>query len=339
MPKISIIVPVYRAESVLRQCVDSVLGQTMGEWELLLVEDGSPDGSGALCDRYAQRDGRVRVYHKSNGGVSSARNLGIQEARGEFLLFLDADDWLAPESCQTLYHALASAGADSAGCAHWNIQPSGEKWAEPGALPAGIYGREELRRGIVDRLLGQRLGKPGEVLNGFVWRFLFSRDIITSNSLAFSGAYLEDELFLMEYFSLAERLAMVDQPLYFYLQNPASVTRNYLPDYMDTFYKFLKAKEALAARYGLDGDDPCWRQSTCWAGLLIAIGNEFAPGNPAGRRERARRVAAFVQEPRMAEAIRTLNPQGLGRKKQLVAELVRRRWFGLLSWMYTLKNR
>lgn len=74
---------------------------------------------------------------------------------------------------------------------------------------------------------------------------------------------------------------MVDAPLYYYLQNPASVTRNYLPDYMDTFRKFYADKSALAARYGLDDDDPEWRESTCWAGLLIAIGNEFAAGNPA----------------------------------------------------------
>lgn len=339
MPNISVIVPVYRAEAVLDHCVASVRAQTLPDWELLLIDDGSPDGSGALCDGYAAEDSRVRVFHKPNGGVSSARNLGMAEAAGDYILFLDADDWLAPDACQTLLNALERAGADSAGCAHWNITPDGRKWAEPGALPAGVYGREELRRGVVDRLLGQRLGRPGEVLNGFVWRFLFSRKTIVRQELRFSGAYLEDELFLLEYFCLAERLVMVEEPLYFYLQNPASVTRNYLPDYMDTFRKFYQAKEALAAKYGLDGDDPQWRQSTCWAGLLIAIGNEFAPGNPASRREKVRRIRAFTLEKEMGEAIRTLRPQGLGRNKQLVADLVRRRWFGLLALLYTLKNR
>lgn len=339
MPKISIIVPVYRAEAVLPKCVGSVLEQTFADWELLLVDDGSPDGSGKLCDGYAAGDGRVRVFHKPNGGVSSARNLGMNEAAGDFILFIDADDWIAPNACETLCAALERAGADSAGCAHWNIQPGGEKWAEPGAMPAGVYDGDALRKGVVDRLLGKRLGRPGEVLNGFVWRFLFSREIIARNGLRFSGAYLEDELFLLEYFCLAEKLAMVDEPLYYYLQNPASVTRNYLPDYMDTFRRFLEAKEKLVERYGLDGDDPRWRESTCWAGLLIAIGNEFAPGNPASRREKRARVEAFALESEMAAAIRGLKPEGLGRKKQLVADLVRRRWFGLLSLLYAVKNR
>lgn len=339
MPKISIIVPIYKAEAVLAKCVDSVLAQTCSDWELLLIDDGSPDGSGALCDDYAGQDDRVRVFHKSNGGVSSARNLGMAEAGGDHILFIDADDWVEPTACQTLLEALEGAGADSAGCAHWNIQPDGGKWAEPGALPAGVYGAEAIRTGIVDRLLGQRLGKPGEVLNGFIWRFLFSRQIIAGHGLRFSGAYLEDELFLMEYFCLAQRLVMVDKPLYYYLQNPASVTRNYLPDYMDTFRRFLAAKEAVVTRYGLEEDDPQWRWSTCWAGLLIAIGNEFAPGNPAPLGEKRRRVEGFTLEPGMAEAIRALEPRGMGRNKQLVAGLVRRRWFGLLALMYAVKNR
>ena len=339
MPRISIIVPVYKAERVLTKCVDSVLAQTFASWELLLIDDGSPDGSGALCDDYAGQDDRVRVFHKTNGGVSTARNLGMEEARGEYILFIDADDWIEPHTCETLLRALEEAGADSAGCAHWNIRPGGEKWAEPGALPAGVYDAGAIRKGIVDRLLGRRLGKPGEVLNGFIWRFLFSRSIIMDHGIRFSGAYLEDELFLMEYFCLARKLAMVDEPLYYYLQNPASVTRNYLPDYMDTFRRFLAAKEAVAERYGLEGDDPQWRQSTCWAGLLIAIGNEYAPGNPAPLREKRRRVEGFTCQPGMAEAIRDLEPRGMGRNKQLVAALVRRRWFGLLSLMYAVKNR
>ena len=339
MPRISIIVPVYKAERVLTKCVDSVLAQTFASWELLLIDDGSPDGSGALCDDYAGQDDRVRVFHKTNGGVSTARNLGMEEARGEYILFIDADDWIEPHTCETLLRALEEAGADSAGCAHWNIRPGGEKWAESGALPAGVYDAGAIRKGIVDRLLGRRLGKPGEVLNGFIWRFLFSRSIIMDHGIRFSGAYLEDELFLMEYFCVARKLAMVDEPLYYYLQNPASVTRNYLPDYMATFRRFLTAKEAVAERYGLEDDDPQWRQSTCWAGLLIAIGNEFAPGNPAPLREKRRRVESFTRQPGMAEAIRDLEPRGMGRNKQLVAALVRRRWFGLLSLMYAVKNR
>ena len=246
MSEISVIVPVYRAEAFLRKCTESILAQTMGELEVLLIDDGSPDGSGALCDQIAGEDSRVRVFHKENGGVSSARNLGMAQARGTYLSFVDADDWLPADALETLYRALREAGADTAGGAHNRVETDGRQEKEPGALPAGVYGPEEIRRGIVDRLLGERMGKPGEVLNGFVWRFLFSREIIQGHNMAFAGAYLEDELFLLEYFCYARKLAMVDQPVYQYLQNPVSVTRRYLPDYMQTFQGFMKAKEDLA---------------------------------------------------------------------------------------------
>ncbi len=93
-PLVSIIVPVYKAEKWLHRCVDSILAQTMEDFELLLIDDGSPDRSGEICDEYAAKDSRVRVFHKENGGVSSARNLGLDNAQGEWISFVDADDWV-----------------------------------------------------------------------------------------------------------------------------------------------------------------------------------------------------------------------------------------------------
>ncbi len=94
IPLVSVIVPVYKAEKWLHRCVDSILAQTMTDFELLLIEDGSPDRSGEICDEYAAKDSRVRVFHKENGGVSSARNLGLENAQGEWISFIDADDWV-----------------------------------------------------------------------------------------------------------------------------------------------------------------------------------------------------------------------------------------------------
>ena len=96
MPSISVIVPVYQAEAYLQGCIESVKSQTFTDWELLLIDDGSRDGSPAICDRSAAEDPRIRAFHKPNGGVSTARNLGLQEARGEYIAFLDSDDRFVP---------------------------------------------------------------------------------------------------------------------------------------------------------------------------------------------------------------------------------------------------
>jgi glycosyltransferase EpsJ len=339
MPEISVIVPVYKAEDFLRRCTDSILKQSFGDFELLLIDDGSPDGSGAMCDAIAKEDKRVRVFHKENGGVSSARNLGMEKAEGRFIAFADADDWLAPDALELLYHLAQDNGADSAGCAHFKAYPSGAVEVEAGALSPGVYESSEIREGLVYRLLGDRLGRPEELLNGFIWRFLFSAEIIRREGLRFAGAYLEDELFLMEYFLHAKKLAMTAKPLYYYLQNPQSVTRNYLPSYLETFAAFMEAKEALVGRFELEAARPFWRENSNWSGLLIAVGNEFAPGNPKSLWEKRRSVQAMTKLSPMEEAIRRQKPKGLGRNKQLVADLISRRMFTLLTLLYAFKNR
>ncbi len=109
-PKVSVIVPVYKVEKYLPECIESILAQTFTDFELILVDDGSPDNSGKICDDYAARDSRIRVFHKENGGVSSARNLGLDNARGEWVTFVDSDDWL--ESPGTLHHLSGSLTSD-----------------------------------------------------------------------------------------------------------------------------------------------------------------------------------------------------------------------------------
>lgn len=106
-PKISVIVPVYNVEQYLPRCIDSILAQTFTDFELLLIDDGSPDNSGKICDEYAERDTRIRVFHKKNGGVSSARNMGLENAQGEWIAFVDGDDWVENSMFYEMYsHAL-----------------------------------------------------------------------------------------------------------------------------------------------------------------------------------------------------------------------------------------
>lgn len=338
MPAISVIVPVYKAEATLRDSMKSVLDQTFRDFELILVDDGSPDNSGALCDALAAEDDRVHVIHQVNGGVSVARNAGIRAAAGDYIAFCDADDFFTPDTLEKLYSALTEAEADSAGCGHYNLWPDGRKDSESGALPVGIYEADEIRSGIVLPLLGERLDFGFGVFNGFIWRFLFRRSILVENNIAFEGAYLEDELFLMEYFLHSKKLVMLDEPLYYYLQNPASVTKNYLPRYLSEFRRVMERKRKLAEQWNLGAELPDWEVNSNWAGLLIAIGNEYAASNPKSFREKTAFVRNLCREPDMAEAISQLHPKGLAGNKQLVADLVCARQFTILSLLYQIKN-
>ena len=116
MPKVSIIVPIYNVEKYLGKCVDSILAQTFTDYELFLVDDGSPDNCGAICDRYAEKDGRIKVIHKENGGLSDARNVAIDVASGEYLSFIDSDDYIDPDMIASMYDALIDTDSDMAVC-------------------------------------------------------------------------------------------------------------------------------------------------------------------------------------------------------------------------------
>ncbi|MCI2058576.1 MAG: glycosyltransferase [Oscillibacter sp.] len=336
MPEISVIVPVYNGEKCVEACVKSVQNQTFSDWELLLIDDGSKDSSGAVCDRLAAGDSRIRVFHKPNGGVSSARNLGLSSAAGDWIAFLDADDGYEPQCLQTLWDIRERAGADSAACAHLNLWPDGTVQPEP-VLPAGVYDQAAIREKIVCPLLGDRLAQP--VFNGFIWRYLYSAELLRQIGLTFEGAYLEDELFLMEYFCSARLLAVTEEPLYRYDYNPASATHRYMADFLKVFGRYMERKESLARRYELSALRPLWRENSNWAGILIAVGNEYAPGNAKTPAQRRAAIRALCARPEMAQAIAALTPGGLSRNKQIVARLVRGRHFAALDLLYRLKNR
>lgn len=337
MPSISVIVPVYQAEKFLETCVDTVRKQTFSDWELLLIDDGCTDASPAICDRLAAEDDRIRAFHQEkNVGVSEARNRGLREAKGDYIAFLDSDDGFEPKALEILWSLREQTEADTVGCAHLNLLPDGSTTPEL-LLPAGVYDKTAIMEGIVYPLLGDRLRVP--VFNGFIWRYLFSAQILREANITFEGAYLEDELFLMEYFCSAQKLAVTEVPLYRYFFNSNSATHKYMKDFQKVFGRFMERKEDLVQRCQLEEARPLWRENTNWAGLLIAIGNEYAKGNEKSVREKQRAVEELCRRPDMVRAIEAITPEGLSPNKQMVANLVKGKHFFTLTQLYRLKNR
>lgn len=163
VPKVSVIVPVYKVEKYLPECIDSILAQTFTGFELILVDDGSPDNSGKICDDYAVRDSRIRVFHKENGGVSSARNFGARFARAEYIAFLDSDDWWKPEFLEKMYDlAGRHSSVPLCFCGYNLIFNNGKVDSRPlPNLPLGAEGEMDLFHFILEN---QRSGITGNLL-------------------------------------------------------------------------------------------------------------------------------------------------------------------------------
>jgi len=167
-PLISVIVPVYKVEPYLRKCLDSIVGQTYTNLEILLVDDGSPDRCGAICDEYAARDPRIKVIHQENGGLSAARNAALDAAKGEWLGFVDSDDWIEPDMYAVLLEGALRTGADITVCGYW------EEFAS-GAVPRLFSSEALLERDQAAHLLMQ-----DQVLRNYVWDKLFRRELFAS---------------------------------------------------------------------------------------------------------------------------------------------------------------
>ena len=140
MPKVTVAVPVYNVEKYLEKCAGSILSQTERDLELLFIDDGSTDGSGALCDKLCERDPRVRVIHQENRGLGGARNTGIENTRGQWIIFPDSDDWLEPETVERALKAAEDTEADMAVFAFRSVEENGNTLAEflealPGSVP------------------------------------------------------------------------------------------------------------------------------------------------------------------------------------------------------------
>lgn len=197
-PKITVIVPVYNAEKYVCETLDSLKSQTMEDFEVLMIDDGSPDGSPAILDEYAQRDGRFRAIHKENGGVSSARNLGLREAKGDWIIFVDADDQLPPRALEALY----AAADDETDYVLGSVIKFGD-------VP------EEL---IEVKVEAKSKDVLAHVLNPAPWGQLFRKSVIDAHHLLFLEdlAYSEDSLFVYTFRHHIRQLATIKAPVYRY---------------------------------------------------------------------------------------------------------------------------
>lgn len=220
-PKISVIVPVYKAEAYLHRCVDSILAQTFQDFEVLLIDDGSPDRSGEICDEYARKDKRVRVFHKANGGVSSARNVGLDHARGEWISFVDSDDWVEPDYVEIISQNMSNT----------DIMFFAFKWHyEDGCIITMTYG-DVYARGMVEvEKYISFLKKNCTELNffGYTWNKVFRSDIIKNVHIRFVEGLdvSEDEVFTLLFCLKANSIKVISDVLYHYRWRYNGLTHN-----------------------------------------------------------------------------------------------------------------
>lgn len=316
-PKISVIVPVYKVEPYLHKCLDSIVNQTYRNLEIILVDDGSPDNCGAVCDEYAAGDRRIKVIHQKNGGLSAARNAGLKIVSGDYLGFVDSDDWVEPEMFETLLRGIQTAGADIAICGRWE-EYSGHRipysWPEVRSL-----GREE----ALEELL------RNDRVQNLVWDKLYRQELFEGIWFP-EGKTFEDIAVMHRLFLRSEKMVCTPGTMYHYLQRPGSIVADISLKNRVTHY------EMVWARYNALRED--WPQ---FAGLMeaqcvisaIGIWTSYL-SNPREEREKyaaeIRRIADFSAR-HYRDALNYVN---LGLAGRIVLRLVPYDTW----WSFTLAN-
>lgn len=215
-PTVSIIIPIYNAQANLNRCIDSVLRQDYREFECILVDDGSTDGSGAVCDTYAAEDERIYVIHKENSGVSDSRNIGIGQARGTYLQFLDSDDWITPDATGLLVRAAEEQQCDLVIADFYRV--AGERVSHKGDIrDERLLSREEFAACMME--------KPADFYYGVLWNKLYRRELVETYHLRMDTeiSWCEDFMFNLEYIRHAGSVYALKVPVYYYVKTKGSL--------------------------------------------------------------------------------------------------------------------
>lgn len=296
---VSIILPVYNGEAHLERCIRSVLAQTLEDIQLVLVNDGSTDGTAAICDRFGGADGRVTVIHQENAGVSAARNAGLQAAAGEYIGFVDADDTIAPE---TYEQALGHMG--DCDIAMWDavtVWPEGK--TEPDTITLlgdGILQKQDW----TPRLLRQMAGS--------VWRCLYRRELLKDIRFPVGIKLSEDRLFNMEAMGKAKKLAYFKQGLYFRVIREGSACNRYHGDKFEKSLLAMEYAEKIIEKYWSAEYRPVYIRAFIIDGALAAIREICSPEYPGKSRLKAIREVAGQEA--LRAAFGECPPEGLREK-------------------------
>lgn len=268
MKKISVIIPVYKVEAYLERCVTSLFRQTHTNLEIILVDDGSPDKSGAICDELALQDTRVRVLHKKNGGLSDARNAGIEVCTGDYIAFLDSDDWYDPNMLSLLYKLCEQNHAGISECSYRNIY-QGTVLAE--TICSGAI-MEFTPVQAIESNLDWKYCKP------VAWNKLYRRDVIGNIRYPF-GKFHEDEFTTHLFYLAAEKIMYADVALVNYeRRNLGSITASFKPKNMEVCEAFREKVHLVWSRPDLQSIDQKMCNNYCYLLLeRIRQCEEFHP--------------------------------------------------------------
>lgn len=311
---ISIIVPVYKAEVFFDKCVQSVLNQTYKDFELLLVDDGSPDSCPQMCDQWATMDNRVKAIHKQNGGVSSARNKGLELAQGEYIAFMDSDDTLPEDALEKLIKEIEHTKADAT-FGSFQFQYGDKLQPHSSRLSKGLYAFPDVLPDFIDD------GTLSGFLLGSVCGGIYRSDIIKQKNLHFVEGLKnnEDGLFNFEFAQVAKDFSVIDSPVYNYRQDEAPSKPNRMNEnFGEKVFELLDAKDWDKDRFEYEKQKVRRKVTLAWWDILhFATDYSFFKSLSFIRKT--------LSTPQVRKGMKSMRPEKMNRYKRTIFYLMKYR--------------
>lgn len=324
MAEISVIVPVYNTSDYVKRCLESIFDQTFQDIEIIAVDDGSTDGSGAILDRYQSRYPMLRVFHTENNGVSQARNYALNYASGRYILFVDSDDYMDSEMLAQLYHKIEQTGADICVCDFVTAYPDGE--CRPSTLCLPDLDLLELsesgRRSFVADSFRQKIYVGGSVVNK-----LIRKSLLDDTGVRFVDRkviHAEDMHFYFMLLLHVKRIAFLNRPLYYYYQRAGSAMHSYTKNMPKAVQSFIESLRSAYAPYDVNGDLAAAINDLALTFFFDVLYNEL-------RREASYPTFYPVITHAFFQAcMKQLSPRGLRGKRKIFYYLYRLRLYRLI---------
>lgn len=310
-PVISIIVPIYNMDSYLRRCLDSLLAQTMTEIEIIAVNDGSTDTSLKILSDYKRKDERIIIINKENEGVSAARNDGISLAKGEFIGFVDPDDWVSSDMYENLYQRAKNGTTDIIMCSYFREFGTHSKEKKFNLSDLVTYEESEIKKTVLRKLVGpinEEKGNP-ELLDawGTVWTKLYRAELLKENEIRFTNlseiGTNEDLLFNIEAFFYAKNFEFINAPFYHYWrENNNSVTSGYKPHLMDQWFTLFNKIESFFEKQNMNMDIHLALNNRICIGTLGLGLNTISKANVESHAKKMRKINNILKDQRIKQA-------------------------------------
>ncbi len=302
MTKVSIIVPVYKAEKYISKCIESLVSQTLRDIEIILVDDGSPDKSGIICDEYAKQDNRIKVIHKQNGGVSSARNRGIDVANGEYILFVDSDDWVESDYAEGLLNVKTQKPDSEVLCGYRTVyEGDSQKCVDT------LFCSKEKNEKI-EVSFDKYMDLIECVLVQAPWNKLFDKSIVIKENIRFREdiSLGEDIIFCLKYYTLcgSKSICCINRPLYnYYISETDSLNTKYYPNILEIDNIIYSELEKCIISWGADKEQMEKYYNNRFYRYETALANTYKKGNKSSSKEKRKTNSTILKSAEFKESL------------------------------------